>query len=319
MAVQPVAVPWDPETQKGGGNATSGRMTELTKGILGGLGSAMSWACISILTRSLSDTLGPASINAIRSTVGGLLVLVVAVASGYWWEIVEMPLWAVLTLWVSITIGLAVGDTVFFHGMRYLGVTRAHTLSMAHPLLTTAVGIGLLGEPVTLLRAAGILLVLGGLSLIIAGKGEGGAEMAGGRRRGVRLVLVAAATWSLSTILLKGPLQVVSAMAAAAVRSPVGGSILWLTPWTRGAIRKVSTSRPEDLARLTAICLLSAASALLFTTGVKYGGVAVGTVLSTTSPLFTIPLEILVLGRRPSRRTVMGAIVTVGGIGLMNL
>ena len=294
-------------------------MTELTKGILGGLGSAATWACISILARSLSDTLGPASINAIRSLVGGLLVLMVAVVSGYWWEIVEMPLWIVLTLWISITIGFAVGDTVFFHGMKYLGVTRAHTLSMAHPLLTTAVGVGLLGESVTLLRATGILLVLGGLSLIIAGKGEGAGEIAGGRRRGVRLVLLAAATWSLSAVLLKGPLQVVSAMAAAAVRSPVGGLVLWLTPWTRGAIRTVATSRPEDLARLGAICVLSAASALLFTTGVKYSGVAVGVVLANTSPLFTIPLEILVLGRRPSRQTVLGAVVTVAGIGLMNL
>jgi drug/metabolite transporter (DMT)-like permease len=81
----------------------------------------------------------------------------------------------------------------------------------------------------------------------------------------------------------------------------------------------VATSRPEELARLAVICLLSAASALLFITGVKYGGVAVGTVLSATSPLFTIPLEILVLGRRPSRRTILGAVVTVAGIGLMNL
>jgi len=294
-------------------------MTELTKGILGGLGSSICWASISVLARSLSDTLGPASINAIRSTVGGVLVLLVAVASGHWWEIVQMPLWAVLTLWVSITIGLAVGDTVFLGGMNYLGVTRAHTLSMAHPLLTTAVGIWLLGESVTVLRAAGILLVLGGIGLIVSGKGDGPAEIAGNRRRGVRLVLLAAGTWTLSTVLLKGPLQIVSAMAAAAVRSPVGGSVLWLTPWTRGAWHTVMTSRSEDLKRLAGICLLSAMSALLFTTGIKHGGVAVGTVLSNTSPLFTMPMELMVLGRRPSRQTVLGAIVAVIGIGLINV
>jgi drug/metabolite transporter (DMT)-like permease len=64
--------------------------------------------------------------------------------------------------------------------------------------------------------------------------------------------------------------------------------------------------------------LLSAASSLLFTVGVKYGGVAIGTVLSTTSPLFTIPLEIVVLRRRPSRRTIAGAAVSVLGIILMS-
>jgi drug/metabolite transporter (DMT)-like permease len=70
--------------------------------------------------------------------------------------------------------------------------------------------------------------------------------------------------------------------------------------------------------RLASICLLSAASSLLFTVGVKYGGVAIGTVLATTSPLFTIPLEIVVLRRHPSRRTIMGAAVSVLGIVLMS-
>jgi drug/metabolite transporter (DMT)-like permease len=294
-------------------------MTELTKGVLAGLGSAASWACISILTRSLSGSVGPAAINAIRSTVGGALVLLLAVASGYGWEIVQMPLWAVLTLWISVVIGFAVGDTVFFHGMEYLGVTRANTLGMTHPLLTAIVGMGLLGEQVTPLRVTGILLVLGGLSLVVTGKGEGAAEPEGRRRRGVRLVLLAAVAWTLSVVLYKAPLQIVSAMAAAAVRSPVGGSVLWLTPWTKGAVRAIASIRPEEMRQLAAICLLTAASALLFAVGIKHGGVAVGAVLANTSPLFTIPLEILILRQRPSRRTMLGAAVTVGGIGLMNL
>jgi drug/metabolite transporter (DMT)-like permease len=56
---------------------------------------------------------------------------------------------------------------------------------------------------------------------------------------------------------------------------------------------------------------------ILYTVGIKYAGVAIGSVLSTTSPLFTIPLEIAVLGRWPTRRTVLGAVTTVCGIALM--
>jgi drug/metabolite transporter (DMT)-like permease len=99
----------------------------------------------------------------------------------------------------------------------------------------------------------------------------------------------------------------------------VGGSVLWLTPWTKGAVRAIASIRPEEMRQLAAICLLTAASALLFAVGIKHGGVAVGAVLANTSPLFTIPLEILILRQRPSRRTMLGAAVTVGGIGLMNL
>ena len=293
-------------------------MSALAMGIVGGLGSASTWAAISILARTLSDRMTPAGINAFRSTVGGLAVLAVAVASGYGGEIVRMPLWAVLALWLSISVGFAIGDTLFFEGMRYLGVTRAHTLSMVHPLLSTLVGIGLLGEPITPRRALGILLVLAGIALIVTGHEEVSGEAAGGRRRGIRFVLGAAVAWTLAAVLLKAPLRAVSALAATAVRSPLGGLVLWATPWTRGTWRTVRESRGREVGFLAAICLLSATSSLLFTMGIKYGGVAVGTVLSTTSPLFTIPLEVIVLGHRPTRRTIQGAVTTVFGIALMS-
>jgi len=293
-------------------------MSALAMGIVGGLGSAIAWAAISILARTLSDRMTPAGINAFRSTVGGLAVLAVAVASGYGGEIIRMPLWAVLALWLSISVGFAIGDTLFFEGMRYLGVTRAHTLSMVHPLLSTLVGIGLLGEPITPRRALGILLVLAGIALIVTGHEEVSGEAVGGRRRGIRLVLGAAVTWTLAAVLLKAPLRAVSAMAATAVRSPLGGLVLWATPWTRGTWGTVWKSRGREVGFLTAICLLSATSSFLFTMGIKYGGVAVGTVLSTTSPLFTIPLEVIILGHRPTRRTIQGAVTTVFGIALMS-
>jgi uncharacterized membrane protein len=293
-------------------------MSELTMGIVGGLGSAITWAAISILVQALSARLTPAGINAFRSTVGGLLVLAGAVVTGHGGEIVRVPLWAALTLWLSVIIGYAGGDTLFFVGMQHLGVTRAHTLSMVHPLLSTIVGVVLLGEVMTAPRAIGILLVVGGITLIVTGRGEVAGERPGARRKGIRLVLAAAVAWSLAAVLLKAPLRVVSATAATAVRNPMAGLVLWLTPWARGTVHAVLESRGLDAWRLAAVCLLSAVSPLLFTAGIKYGGVSVGTVLATTSPLFTIPLEILVLGRRPTRRTVLGAVTTVLGIALMN-
>ncbi|MBI1999679.1 MAG: DMT family transporter [candidate division NC10 bacterium] len=294
-------------------------MTDLTRGILGGLGTGVTWAAISILVRSLSGTIAPAGITAVRSTVGGAIVLLAAVATGYGGEVIRMPLWVVLSLWASIVLAMGIGDTIFFASMDHLGVTRALTLSMANPLLTTVVGIGFLGEEATLPRAAGILLVVGGLCLVVSGKGEAGAERRGATRRGVRLVFLAAGVWALSAVILKPALQVVSVVAAAAVRIPLGGFILWLTPWTRGTVQAVRKSTRAERGRLGAICLLSAVGSVLFTSGIKFGGVAVGNVLASTSPLFTLPFEVWVLGQRPSRRTALGAVVTVLGIGLMHL
>ncbi|HSD50837.1 MAG TPA: DMT family transporter [Candidatus Methylomirabilis sp.] len=294
-------------------------MVELTWGIAGGLGTGLAWAAISILVQSLSGVLRPVSITAIRSAVGGVIIVVVALAAGYGSEIVRMPLWAVLALWASILLSMGFGDTVFFASMDHLGVTRALILSLANPLFTTIVGIGLLGERVTLPRVFGILLIVGGLALIISGKGESDGRGRGDTRRGLKLVFLAAGAWALAAVIMQPPLQTISATAAAAVRIPMAGLVIWLTPWTRGTVRELAKISQAERWRLIAICILSAAGSLLFTTGIKYGGVAVGNVLASTSPLFTLPFEVLVLHQRPSARTVFGAVVTVGGVGLLNV
>lgn len=291
----------------------------MTWGILGGLGCGLTWGMISLLVRSLSGAVTPVGITAVRSILGGGTLLGLALATGHGGEIAEMPLWVVLTLWGTIILSMGFGDTMFFASMDHLGVTRALTLTMINPLLTTVVGVGLLGEPVTLPRGLGMLLVVGGLVLVIWGKGEGGGERHGSMQRGLRLVCLAAGSWAISAVWMKPAFQAVSVIAAAAVRVPAAGLVLWLTPWTRGVFAAIALTTREERLRLGAICVLSAVASLFFTTGIKYGGVAVGNVLSATAPLFTLPFEVLVLGHHPSRQTAVGAVVTIAGIGLMNL
>jgi drug/metabolite transporter (DMT)-like permease len=70
---------------------------------------------------------------------------------------------------------------------------------------------------------------------------------------------------------------------------------------------------------LALLGLLTVASSLLFVTGLKYAGVAVSTVLSSTAPMFAIPLGALCLGERLAARTVAGGIVTVAGLAVLEL
>jgi drug/metabolite transporter (DMT)-like permease len=82
-------------------------MIDLTLGIVAGLGSGLTWASSSILVRSLSGSYGVAGVNALRSLVGGGLLLAIAFATGHGPEIMQAPLWAVLSLCTSIVIALA--------------------------------------------------------------------------------------------------------------------------------------------------------------------------------------------------------------------
>jgi drug/metabolite transporter (DMT)-like permease len=53
--------------------------------------------------------------------------------------------------------------------------------------------------------------------------------------------------------------------------------------------------------------------------GLKHGGVTVATVLSSTAPLFALPLGVVFLGEPAPRRAILGTLVTVGGIAVLQL
>lgn len=294
-------------------------MTDFSWGILGGLGSGLNWAVTTLIIRSLIGTFTPAGITAVRATVGGAILVGAAIAAGQGRDMLTAPLWVVLSLWISVVIAMGLGDTLFFRSMDYLGVTRALTLGLLNPLLTTLTGTVFYGETMTLPRLAGIGLVIGGLCLIVSGRGGEGAAAARTRRRGLALVCSAAAAGALSTTIQKPALLQIPVLAATALRIPMAGLVLWLTPWTRGTLGALRSSSPRERRQLGTVCLLNAIGSGLFTMAIRYGGVAVGNVLASTSPLFALPLEVWLLKQRPSRRTVLGAVLAVVGIGCINL
>ena len=294
-------------------------MTDLTLGFLAGLGCGLNWAVTSLLARSLLGRLTPVQLSAVRSTLGGGLLLGAAILAREGPAMLQAPLWVVLSLWVAILLAMGVGDSLFFRSLDHLGLTLALALSLLNPLLTTLTGIAVYGEPMTLRRLVGILVVLGGLGLIISGRGPHGPRATRAGRWGVRLVVYAAAAWALSATILKPALRQLPVLAGTALRIPMAGLVLWLTPWTRGTLAAVRASSPDERWRLATVCLLNAVGSVLFTIAIRSGGVAIGNALASTAPLFAIPLEIGVLKTRPSTHTVVGAVCTVAGIACLAL
>jgi drug/metabolite transporter (DMT)-like permease len=62
---------------------------------------------------------------------------------------------------------------------------------------------------------------------------------------------------------------------------------------------------------------LTALSAVTFLAGLKYAGVTMGTVLSSASPLFALPIA-FVAGERVTWRAATGAALTVTGIAILS-
>ena len=285
-------------------------ISETTLGALASLGAAMAWAVTSLLARSLMPELGSVAINAIRSTIGGVLLVawVLATAGVGAFTAISASAWVLLAL--SIVLAIALGDTVFFESTRALGVARAMTISTTYPVGAAAIAAVFLGEPVTLPIALGTLVTLAGLVLIVAPWAERAPE-----ERfwfGVGTAALASLAWAVSTVLVKPPLSEMDAVTAQAIRLPLAA--VALAPWARSAPRALALTSRGARVRIAVLGALTSVSSVMFVAGVKHAGVAVASVLSSTAPMFAIPLAVVFLGERLTTRALLGAAVTVAGI-----
>jgi drug/metabolite transporter (DMT)-like permease len=291
-------------------------LSDAALGALCATGSALTWSLINLLVRSLSPAFNSVALNALRSTVGSVLIVAWIAAVDGLGGLTDMSARAVWLLAISVVLAVGVGDTIFFESVKWLGLVRAMTMSMVYPLFAALLAALLLGEAPTLRVSVGGLLTLAGLILTVRAKG--GEVPAHGRfRLGLVAALVAALAWAVSVILLKPALEEVDAVRSQAIRLPLAAAMLWVTPWAWSAHRPLREQGRVGLWQLFALGALSAASSILFVAGVRHAGVAVATVLSSTAPIFALPLGFFFLGERVTPIAIAGIILTVIGIAIL--
>jgi drug/metabolite transporter (DMT)-like permease len=280
------------------------------------LGSALAWSVTSLLARTLMPQYGSVTINAVRSGIAGVLLLACVVTLDGPAVLVAMSGTTFAVLMVSIVMAIGVGDTLFFESTRAIGLGRAMTIATTYPIGAAVLATALYGERITTPIATGTLLTLGGVALIVSVRAEARPER---MWFGVWTAAVASVAWAVSTVMMKTPLHEIEPLTAQAVRLPLASALLFLTPWTRGATATMRAAGRGPLVRMAVLSVITAASSVLFVASLKYAGVAVGSVLSSTAPLFALPLGVIFLGERVSAWTVLGALVAVAGIVVLQL
>ncbi|MBI3979764.1 MAG: DMT family transporter [Chloroflexi bacterium] len=293
-------------------------------GELSALGAAFLWSVTSVGIRFGSKWIDILWLNTLRclggAVVGALLAGLVAGGPGILFTI---PPAAVGWLLVSTLFGNAVGDSVYFRACQIIGITRALPIANASPLLTLAAGAAFLDEPLTPRLVLGALLILGGVYLVARPSGKTVQEVKPlpptAFRHGLLLSGLAAVCWASSSALLKVALSVgeIDVLAANSVRLGFAGIVVLAIirqskrphPWQMLGWRFVVVPPLMGLAGVT--------SPVLFILAVQLAGVGKTTVLSATAPLFALPLSLLFLGERLTRRIVAGTVLSVAGIWLV--
>jgi drug/metabolite transporter (DMT)-like permease len=288
-----------------------------TLGALCALGSAVAWAFTSLLVRSLTLRFGTVAINATRTTLCALLVAAWMAAADGFGGLAALSPRSLGLLLVSIVMAIAIGDTIFFESTRLLGLGRAMTLSMSYPVVAAALAALLLDERITVQIAVGGLVTLGGLALVVATRQQD--DAAPRSWRGIAAACGAALAWGVSVVALRVPLEEIDALTAQLVRLPLAAALLWAMPWSWRDVPGLVRGGRDVAVRLGVLSVLTAVSSVMYVISIKHAGVAVATVLSSTAPLFAVPLGVVFLGERLPPLAVLGAAVAVAGVVVLKL
>ncbi len=293
-------------------------------GAAAALGSSALWAFTSVLLASQAGRLRPLLMSAVRSLTASLILVGLLVATGGLVQMQEMTFITGISMAGSGIVGQAVGDTLYINALGFLGVSRTFPITnSAYPFLTFLLAVLLLGEAVTWTLPVGGALIVAGITWIVLEQRRADAE--GSVKvellRGVAFALFAALAWATATVWLRGQQGNLNAIGAASVRIPAASAAVWLTlAMTRAGEQPQRLVTPRSLAIVAVAGLLGTGiGSILFIYSVEEIGAARTAFLTTSAPLFALPMGVLFLSEKLTPRVLLGTAVTIAGIWLVLL
>ncbi|MBI5283821.1 MAG: DMT family transporter [Chloroflexi bacterium] len=293
-------------------------------GAAAALGSSALWAFTSVLLASQAGRLRPLLMSAVRSLTASLILVGLLVATGGLVQMKEMTFITGISMAGSGIVGQAVGDTLYINALGFLGVSRTFPITnSAYPFLTFLLAVLLLGEAVTWTLPVGGALIVAGITWIVLEQRRADAE--GSVKvellRGVAFALFAALAWAAATVWLRGQQGNLNAVGAASLRIPAASAAVWLTiGMTRAGEQPLRQVTPRSLAIVALAGLLGTGiGSILFIYSVEEIGAAKTAFLTTSAPLFALPMGVLFLSEKLTPRVLLGTAVTIAGIWLVLL
>ena len=292
-------------------------------GAAAALASSALWAFTSVLLASQAGRLRPLLMSAIRSLTASIFLIGMLIATGGLIQLKEMTFLTGISMMGSGILGQAVGDTLYINALGHLGVTRTFPITnSAYPFFTFLLAVLLLGEDVAWTLPIGGALIVAGITWIVLEQRRADAD--GDQRvellRGLVFAISAAMLWASATVWLRGQQGDLDAFGAASLRIPAASAAVWATiALTRG--RAQPARRPltgQSLAIVAAAGMLGTGlGSVLFIYAVDTLGAAKTAFLTTSAPVFALPMGVLFLGEKISPRILLGTAVTIAGIWLV--
>jgi drug/metabolite transporter (DMT)-like permease len=294
-----------------------------------------------IIFRKVEHDTSPAYINAVRTFIGVISFTIIALFTGVFHYIFDLPwdLW--LWLILSFIFGQVIGDTAFFTAQKKLGTTKALAISMSFPLFTYSFSMLFLGEKFNPIVIIAFLCIFLGVILIkrgqrvdtispIANEGDQDNSEETPEFKPILYCFIASVAWAIGLVIIDYATKRVDAQLQMNQYSSLIGNLirfpfafillLGVVYKTDGKISlKKSPKSKSWLWLLLASVIGTTLGAHFYTEAVRFVGATRLSLISTASPLFALPLAFLVNNEKITLISFLGTMLTVGGVILIFL
>jgi drug/metabolite transporter (DMT)-like permease len=289
------------------------------RGEFAALSAACIWAVAAVIYTGVGRQLSPLMLNLVKGVIAIVLLILTLLIQG---ELLpSVPITAVILLGLSGVVGIGLGDTAYFEALNCLGARRTLILESLAPPLAAVLALVFLQEQLTTRAWSGIALTILGVTWVVVERVPDNVQPSLQPLRGVLFGLLAALSQASGAVLSRAALAgtTISPLWSATVR--ITGGVLLLVPWIivqRRSLRELKPLQSRQL--LTTVLGTAFASTYLGIwlqqTSLKYAATGIAQSLTSTSPLFVLPIA-FAMGDRVSFRSVVGVLIALGGIGLL--
>lgn len=291
------------------------------KGELAALSAAFLWAIASLVYSRLGRQIPPLELNLFKGIIAIAFLVLTLLLQGQ--LLPEINPTALTLLLLSGVLGIGLGDTAYFAAINCLGARRTLILETLAPPLTAVLALVFLQEQLTAAAWCGILLTILGVVWVVTERVPNStAESKHLTMRGISWGLLAAVAQATGAVLSRTALiqSSISPWWSTLVR--LGAGVLVLLLWKLLGQRQVNGwLKPLQSWRIVGVIAITA----FFSTylgiwlqqiSLKFAPAGIAQTLSSTSPLFVLPLAIW-MGDVVSFRAILGVLVALGGVAVL--
>lgn len=288
-----------------------------------------------VLARNIREEASPIFQNAMRSIVSLACFTLICLFSGFILLIfqVSMQLWLILI--GSITFMVIIGDSLALKSQSYLGPAKMLTITTISPFLTILLSIIFLNRPFSLtMLISGILISIGiiiiNLKRVKMKKGDNQNHIESTEKKiskefliGTILAIIAAFSWSFGILLtdysmnqiyIELNIGIISTIIALLIRYLFASIILGFVALKEEVKKSVHRTRRTWIFLLISALLSSTLGSIFFVESARTAGAAFLSLITTATPLFTIPFSYIINRERILKRELIGILIVLSGV-----